>query len=387
MGWTVNDLNAILKQLNSILGVFGSFVHTDEGKIATQLTPRYTDEQAQRAARIAYQALRTLEASGVRLTDLDLTFGQGYVVIKNLRGGVLGIVCARNVNVPLVHLNLNLAVKKLSDALSPRAPTPRRKSEPAITSAATTEGVSFLELEAEWRRIMREATSAQITLRVMGELGTWLCCPRARHLLTFAPPRHLVFGALATQRSALQRLYTTLGYQTSSSAEDLASAPRWQWFHPQRRLTLTVHFDTFSMYHSLDLVPFLTLEDAPLPETALFLSRLQFVEISNDILRELCALLLQHAIGARDEPGTIQLSVITRLCADDWGWYKTATMNLQRVMALALKTFISDEKVIIIERASRLMQAIEEVPKSAHWQTRARLGESTPWYNPPPSQL
>lgn len=382
----MNDLDAVLKQLNAILGVVGSFVHTDEGTIVTQLTPRYTDEQAQRVARIAHQALRTLEASGVRLTDLDLTFGQGYVVLKNLRGGVLGIVCARNVNMPLVHLNVNLAAKKLSDVLQPRAPTTRRKSEPAITSAATTEGISFLELEAEWQRIMRQAIPAQIALRVMGELGTWLCCPRARHLLTFAPPRHLIFGALAAQRSALQHLCTALGYQTSSPVEGFASAPRWQWFHPQRRLTLTVHFDTFSMYHTFDLVPFLTLEDAPLPETALFLSRLQFVEMSNDIRRELGALLLQHEISARDEPGKIQLPVITRLCADDWGWYKTATMNLQRLMVFALKTFAADEKTLIIERASRLVQAIEDVPKSPRWQTRAQLGESTPWYNLPPSQ-
>lgn len=382
----MNDLDAVLKQLNSILGVVGSFVHTDEGKIVTQLTPRYTDEQAERAARIAHQALRTLEASGVRLTDLDLTFGQGYVVLKNLRGGVLGIVCARNVNVPLVHLNVNLAAKKLSDVLQPRAPTTRRKSEPATTPAATTESISFLELEAEWRRIMRLAIQAQIALRVMGELGTWLCCPRARHLLTFAPPRHLIFGALATQRSALQRLYTGLGYQTSLPAEGLASASRGQWFQPQRRLTVMVYFDTFSMYHSFDLVPFLTLEDAPLSETALFLSRLQFVEMPNEILCELGALLLQHEISARDEPGKIQQAILTRLCADDWGWYKTATMNLQRLMAFALKTFAPDEKAIIIERASRLVQAIEDVPKSSRWQTRAQLGESTPWYNLPPSQ-
>lgn len=383
----MSDIEGVLKQLNTILGVIGSFVYSDEGKVVAQLAPRYTDEQVQRAARLAHQALRTLEGSGVRLTDVDLTFGQGYVVLKNLRGGVLGIVCTRNANVPLVHLNVNLAAKKLSDVLQPRAPTIRRKSEPVAAPTPVTDAdTSFLELETEWRRIMRQATQASITLRVMGELGTWLCCPRAQHLLTFSPPRRLVFGALGVGRPALQRLYPTLGYQVSVPPDALASAPRWQLTHPQRHLALEIHFDTFSAYHVLDLVPVLTLDDAPLPETALFLSRLQCVEMSNDLLRELSALLFQHEISARDEPGKIQLAALTRLCADDWGWYKTATMNLQRLMAFALKTFTPDEKMLIIERASRLVQAIEEVPKSLRWQTRARLGESTPWYNLPPHQ-
>lgn len=378
----MNEIDAVLKQLNSILGVVGSFVYSDEGKVVTQLAPRYTDEQAQRAARIVHQVLRTLEASGIRLTDVDLNFGQGYVVLKNLRGGVLGIVCARNVNVPIVRLNADLAAKKLSDVLQPRAPTVRRKSEPTAPTTTTTEGTSFVELEAEWRRIMREAIQAQITLRVMGELGTWLCCPRARHLLAPPTQRHLIFGAFAAQRTAIEQLYASLGYRTSPPTTE-PSVRALRLNHPQRNLISTIYLDTFSMYHTFDLVPFLTLEDAPLPETALFLSRLQFVEMSNEILRELGALLLQHEISPRDEAGKIQLATIARLCADDWGWYKTAMMNLQRLMAFALKTLADDEKTLVIERASRVVQAIEEAPKSSVWQARARLGESTPWYNVP----
>lgn len=184
----MNDVDTILQQVNTILGVVGSFVYLDEGKVVAQLASRYTDEQAQRAARVAHQALRTLETSGVRLTDVALAFGQGYVVLKNLRGGVLGIVCARNVNLPLLHLNANVAAKKLSDVLRPRAPISRRKVEAVVTPVASvSEETSFLELETEWRRIMREAMPAQITLRVMGELGTWLCCPRAPFLNTTAP--------------------------------------------------------------------------------------------------------------------------------------------------------------------------------------------------------
>lgn len=141
------------------------------------------------------------------------------------------------------------------------------------------------------------------------------------------------------------------------------------------------------MYHTLDLIPFLTLEDAPLPETALFLLQLQFVEMPNEVLRGLGAMLFQHELSLSTEPGKIQLPVITRLCADDWGWYKTATLNLQRLMAFVLKTFSEDEKTLVIGRAARIVQAIEEVPKSSSWQARARLGESTPWYNVPPSQL
>jgi len=377
-------METILKELNAVLGVTGAFVCYEDGKVAAQVTPHYTQEQVHQAARLAHQMVRTLEAAGIRLTEIDLAFAQNYVLCRNVRGNALVIVTARNVNLPLLRVNANLAAKKLGEIIHPKEPVPaRHRKEPATSPLVTPAGASFGELETEWQRLMREANQARITLRVIGELATWLCCPDTRHLLAAPEERRIDMTALVSQREMIRRLYATLGYQTPPSADETMITPRLYFHHPKRRIASQVHLDTFSMYHSLDLIPFLTRADAPLPDTVLVLLRLQHVETTPRLLRELSALLLQHDLTAREEPDKIQLPIITRLCADDWGWYRTVTMNLQRVMAFALQTFTNDDKTLIVERAARLLEAIDQAPKSLRWQARARLGDNVRWYELP----
>jgi predicted regulator of Ras-like GTPase activity (Roadblock/LC7/MglB family) len=380
-------METILRDLNAVLGVTGSFVCSEDGTVVAQMMPHHSEAQVQSTARLVQQVVRALASVGLAPSEMDLMFEQGYVLLKSLRGAILVIVCARSVNLPLLRVNARVASKKLSEMLRPReAVTTRRKKEaavPATSPAVAVTETSFGELEAEWQRLMQQASSAQVTLRALGELATWLCCPQARHLLASPEERRVDVGALASQRDALLRLYTALGYQIASPASQAVPPSSLDFYHPQRRIASRVHLNTFSEYHTLDLIPFLTREDAPLPETALVLLRLQYVEITPRHLRELQALLLQHTLSASEEPGKIQLPVIIRLCADDWGWYKTVTMNLQRLMAFTLQTITTEDKVIIVERAARLLQAIEEAPKSPRWQERARQGESVRWYELP----
>jgi hypothetical protein len=83
------------------------------------------------------------------------------------------------------------------------------------------------------------------------------------------------------------------------------------------------------------------------------------------------------------ENDKIDASQITRLCAEDWGWYKTVTTNLSRVIEFAARVTRGDEQAIVVERAQRIKRGIEGAPKSLRWQTRARIGESVRWYETP----
>ena len=76
--------------------------------------------------------------------------------------------------------------------------------------------------------------------------------------------------------------------------------------------------------------------------------------------------------------------MITRITSNDWGWYKTVTLNLDKI-ADWTGDFLSGEteRRVIQDRIQRLRSVIEEAPKSLKWKARARIGEKVQWYNLP----
>ncbi|MCI0474705.1 MAG: hypothetical protein L0Y55_00505 [Anaerolineales bacterium] len=398
-------MEAILKEINSVVGVTGSFVCLNDGSVVAHALPdSFGADSVALAARVATQTFHALEISGRHIAEADLTFEQGRLILKNLRDGILVIICARNINLPFLNLTANVAAKKIADELKPKlpvtapvaapisAPTPEPSAptsapvmEPTAPRAPIASSSGFAELEDACQQIVGEAEKSKAILRVMNSLAIWSCCPNARALLLPPEKKQLDFAARSAQRESIRRALERGGYQTNQSPDEFFASPRLYFTNFSRGIFAEIHLDKFAMYHQFDLTPFLAQEGATLAETALALLRLQLVEMPEAGLRELNALLLEHDTSPRGEPGKIDLSAIARLCADDWGWYKTVTMNLQRVMAFAVKTITSDDKIIVVERAERIHQAVEHAPKGIRWQTRARVGDSMRWYDLPPA--
>jgi hypothetical protein len=91
---------------------------------------------------------------------------------------------------------------------------------------------------------------------------------------------------------------------------------------------------------------------------------------------------LNNDLG-KDSEGKIGLDRITSLCAQDWGLYKTVTINLKRVEELLMGedlNLIPEEKNLILSRVRQIEQAIEETPKTLAWQLRDKLGTRVRWY-------
>jgi hypothetical protein len=258
----------------------------------------------------------------------------------------------------------------------------KRVVEPPATTPRVDSPV-FAELEDAWRQLVTEAEKSKTTLRALDSLAVWLSCPHTRALLTPPSKKQLEFAARSAQRESIRRVFERAGHQTTQAIEEFFASPRLRFTNLARGLFTEVHLDKFAMYHQLELTPFLAQEGAVLPETALILLRLQLVEMPKAALRELGALLLECDISPVAAKGKIDASAIARLCADDWGWYRTVTMNLQRVMAFAVTTITTDDKAIVVERAEQIRQAIESAPKSIRWQARARLGDNVRWYELP----
>jgi hypothetical protein len=95
-------------------------------------------------------------------------------------------------------------------------------------------------------------------------------------------------------------------------------------------------------------------------------------------------LLSAHAVSESDEVGTIDLRVFRQVVGEDWGWWRTVTMNLDRIAEL-----LGAERERLVPTGAALdptdglkalQQAAEEAPKSRRWKMRARLGDRKRWY-------
>jgi len=112
------------------------------------------------------------------------------------------------------------------------------------------------------------------------------------------------------------------------------------------------------------------------------LSKAQVVQLNRKDALDIISLLLNNEVGDEGE-GKIGLDRITGLCGQDWGLYKTTSINLSRVEEMlgeAELAFTKEEREVILGRVRQIQQAFEEMPKSLSWQLRDKVGTRVRWY-------
>jgi hypothetical protein len=88
-----------------------------------------------------------------------------------------------------------------------------------------------------------------------------------------------------------------------------------------------------------------------------------------------------------DEAGTIGLGRVGAMVADDWGWWRTVTMNLDKIRDLAR----GDGSELVpagaphdaVEQIGTVRRAADDAPKSLKWKLRAKVGDRKKWYLEP----
>jgi len=107
----------ILRYINSVDGVIGSAVFNGRGDVVDQAFPPIIDANALKTF-----AGLVLECShGLQITRsldiLDLRYAEGRIIIKSFPGALLCLLCAKNINLQVLTITLNLAAKKLQALL------------------------------------------------------------------------------------------------------------------------------------------------------------------------------------------------------------------------------------------------------------------------------
>jgi hypothetical protein len=113
----------------------------------------------------------------------------------------------------------------------------------------------------------------------------------------------------------------------------------------------------------------------------LLLQKLQIVQINDKDLKDAMLLILAGQMGESDA-NKVNLNYVAKLMADDWGFYYTSIMNLNKIQAaiLGVPVLSDQDRILINEKAEVIIKIIENEPKSGKWKSRAKTGTSKIWY-------
>jgi predicted regulator of Ras-like GTPase activity (Roadblock/LC7/MglB family) len=125
----------ILRYINSIDGVIGSAVFNDHGAVVDHAFPPIIDANALKtAAGLVLECTHGLQIAQ-SLEIIDLRYSEGRIIIKAFPGALLYLLCAKNINLQVLTITLNLAVKKLEALLPASGGT--AASSAAVTASPT----------------------------------------------------------------------------------------------------------------------------------------------------------------------------------------------------------------------------------------------------------
>jgi hypothetical protein len=237
------------------------------------------------------------------------------------------------------------------------------------------------DIVKEMYRLVEAANEKRIQLRAIGGLAVQVH-NKKNHPVFAREFGDLDFVVASRQRREFEAFMPTVGYSPHKQFNVLNGDQRQIYYHNETDMKIDIFVGDFEMCHKIPMENRLSADPLTVPLAELLLSKAQIVELNNKDAMDIASLLLNNEVGAGDMD-TINLPVIVQLCSQDWGLYKTTSINLQRVEELMNKDDVSltrPERELVIERAAMILKAFEEMPKPLPWQIRDRVGTRVKWY-------
>src|SRR3954447_3433188 len=192
-----------------------------------------------------------------------------------------------------------------------------------------SEPAQSTDLLHEARRLIDIAAQRGVVLRLLGGLAIGMLCPEL-------PPRtragqDLDFGSLSTGRRGLGDLLAGQGYLPHKTFNALYGNKQLYFAHPETGLAVDVLIDKLHMSHTLEFADRLERLPYTLDPMDLLLSKLQIFELNEKDAEDCLRLLVTFPLADSDDPNAMDLRVFRSVVADDWGWWRTVTLNVDRV--------------------------------------------------------
>lgn len=229
------------------------------------------------------------------------------------------------------------------------------------------------------------ATEEGVVLRLLGGLAVQLLTPdypaRARD------DQDLDFASDSSCTTQLLALFERLGY-VGDARFNLLHGDRQMYFRtPDGSRSVDVIMDELTMCHTLDFRHRLDRLPYTLDLTDLLLTKLQVVEQNEKDVHDIVYLLSAFEVRPGDRPGTIGLDRVAEVIGNDWGWWRTVTGSLDRVVDLVGGTLSgivpAGARHDPLDQARAIRSFADGCRKSMRWKMRARVGERVRWYELP----
>jgi len=232
--------------------------------------------------------------------------------------------------------------------------------------------------------VLTAARDRDIRLRLLGALAFHVRCPRYGYLQAALGRIYtdLDFAAYGADAKRIQQLFTDgLGYRADEMVFVESEGARMMFDHPGHGLHVDVFFDRLAFNHIISWRGRLEVDTPTIPLAELLLEKMQIVQINKKDIIDTVMLLLEHPLGETDA-GTINIKLIAHLCAEDWGLWRTVTMNLDKVKRLSAGFAQLDGtlQTAVAAQADAALARIAADPKPLRWRMRERIGDRVKWY-------
>ncbi|MBW6464661.1 MAG: hypothetical protein K0B84_10845 [Firmicutes bacterium] len=239
------------------------------------------------------------------------------------------------------------------------------------------------EFIAEAKKIINQAEQKGAPLRLIGALAFHLHCPKYNYI-------HKKWGRVFTDTDFVAKrehhkeiieAYAELGYKDDEMITTLYGSDRLVFDNPETGMHSDIFFDKLDYCHVLQLRDRLNVDDLTIPLAELFLEKMQIVQINEKDIVDTMMLLAEHPVGESDNE-EINGPVIAGILASEWGFWRTVTGNIDKMLAITAKTdlFDSEEKNTIEERIAKIRDYVDREPKPLAWKMRSKVGDKVKWY-------
>ena len=237
-------------------------------------------------------------------------------------------------------------------------------------------------------RLISIADERGLQVRLMGGLAFHARAPEWTARISRAR-RDIDLATRSSDRKAVAELLVSAGYVPDKQYNALYGHKQLYFVDPTWERPVDILVDRLEMCHRFDFGHRLALDHPTLPLADLLLSKLQVVKINRKDVLDALILFAQHPLAESDRDG-ISIPRITSLTSTDWGWWRTATDNLEKIRLFSeVELKPSELETTVPHRygaatqVGALREAIDAAPKSTKWKLRARVGDKMPWYELP----
>ncbi len=190
--------------------------------------------------------------------------------------------------------------------------------------------------QEEAARVVEAGKQQGVTLRVIGALAFHHHCPQFGY---FQEKLHRVytdidFAGYGKQSKQIGELFTSIGYDEDVETNAFYSeGGRLIFNNPRIPLHVDVFMDKLDFCHPIYWKGRLEVDSPTIPLAELLLEKMQIVKINEKDIIDTIMLLREHEIAA-DDDDHINAAQVAKLCAAEWGLWRTSTMNLEKVREL-----------------------------------------------------